>query len=104
MWRRWSSVERGEASWWGSLGAGENWRRDLPEPGGGWFAFSAARTGELILFVGEPGWWPDGPFSGSPPERPSGGSPILKSRDLERALPVSRSSSLGRVEDLSLPK
>ena len=103
-WRRWYLVERGGGSWWRSPGAGESWRRDAPESGGGWSVFFSARTGEPTLLVGGSGWRYGAPSSVSSPEPASGGSPRLESRGLERALSVSWASRLGCVEDLSLPR
>ena len=64
----------------------------------------SARTGESTLWVDGSGWWYGGQSPVSSPELASGDSPRLESRDLERALPVSWASRLGRVEDLSLPR
>ena len=97
-------LSAGGGSWWHSPGAGESWRRDAPESGGGWSVFFSARTGESSLLVGGNGWRYGAPSSVSSPELASGGSPRLESRDLERALPVSWASRLGCVEDLSLPR
>ena len=94
----------GGGSWWRSPGAGESWRRDASESGGGWSVFFSARTGESNLLVSGSGWSYGAPSSVSSPESASGGSPRLESRDLERALPVSWASRLGCVEDLSLPR
>ena len=91
-------------SWWRSHGAGESWRRDAPESGGGWSVFISARTGESTLLIGRSGWRYGAPSSVSSPEPASGGSPRLESRDLERALPVSWASKVGSVEGLSLPR
>ena len=102
-WRRWCPVERGEASWWCSPGAGDSWH-PAPESGGGWSASFAARTGESTLLAGGSGWWSGGPPSVSSPEPSAGGSPFLESQDLERALPVSWASRLGRVVELSPPR
>ena len=103
-WRQWFPVERGGGSWWRSPGAGESWRRDAPESGGGWSVFFSARAGESPFLVGGNGWRYGAPSSVSSLEPASGGSPRLESRDLERALPVSWASRLGCVEDLSLPR
>ena len=85
-------------------GAGESYRRDPPESGGGWSVFFSAQTVGSILLVGGSGWWHRGPSSVSSPKPASGGSPRLDSRDLERALRVSWESRLGHMEDLSLPE
>ena len=85
-------------------GAGESWRRDAPESGGGWSVSFSAQTGESTLLVGGSGWWSGGPSYVSSPKPASGGSPRLESRDLERALLVSWAPRLGRAEDLSLPQ
>ena len=103
-WWRWCPVERGGGSWWRFPGAGESWRRDAPESGGGWSVFFSVRTGESTLLVGGSGWRYGAPSSVSSPEPASGGSPRLESRDLERALPVSWASRLGCAEDPSLPR
>ena len=92
------------SSWWCSPRAGESWRRDAPESGGGWSVLFSARTGESTLWVGGSRWWCGGPSSVSSPEPASGYSPRLESRDLERALPSSWTFRLGRVEGLSLPR
>ena len=54
--RRWCPVERGGGSWWRPPGAGESWRRDAPESGGGWSVFFSARTGDHK--EGAPTWAP----------------------------------------------
>ena len=85
----------------------QGWRKLAPRRSrvrGGWSTSYAARTGEPILLAGGSGWWSGGPSSVSSPERSSGSSPRLESRDLERAVPVSWVSRLGRVEDLNLPR
>ena len=103
-WRWWCPVESGVSSWCRFPGAGESWRRDAPEFGGGRSVLLSARTGESTLWVGGPGWWYGGSSSVSSPEPASGDSPRLESRDLERALPVSWASRLGCVEGFSLPR
>ena len=108
----WCAVECGEASWRRSPGAGESWRRYAAEHGGGYSA-SSSRTGESTRSVsfGLPWRCPLVLSLVSSPEPSSGGPPRLESRDperdsrrdIERSLPVSWASWLGRVEDRSLP-
>ena len=88
--------------WCRSPRAGESWRRDVPESGGGWSVFFSAQTVEWL--VSGSGWRYDAPSPVSSPESASGGSSRLESRDLERALFVSWASRLGCVEELSLPR
>ena len=89
--RRWCPVERGGGSccWWRSPGAGESWRRDAPESGGGWSVFFYAGTGESTLLDGGSGWRYGAPSSVSSPEPAPGGSPF-SSRGISSDLSLSR--------------
>ena len=60
----------GGGRWWRSPGAGESWRRDAPESGGGWTVFFPARTGQSTLLVGGPGCRYGAQSSVSSPETP----------------------------------